>query len=82
MILAKYWCAVTDTLTTNSNSINSTMDLNHVFANHNDKEEINPLTVSEIAETKDKGLQHKDVLVSLRKLLLKIHMCSVKMVKW
>ena len=35
------------------------MDLNHVFANHSDKEEIYPLTVSEIAEeqTKDKSLQ-------------------------
>ena len=35
------------------------MDLNHVFANCSDKEEIYPLTVSEIAEeqTKDKGLQ-------------------------
>ena len=37
------------------------MDLNHVFANHSDKEEIYPLTVSEIAEeqTKDKGLQQQ-----------------------
>ena len=35
------------------------MNLNHVFANHSDKEEIYPLTVSEIAEeqTKDKSLQ-------------------------
>ena len=61
MILAKRWCAVADTHTTKSNSINSTMDLNHVFANHSDKEEIYPLTVSEIAEeqTKDKGLQQQ-----------------------
>ena len=35
------------------------MDLNHVFANRRDKEDIYPLTVSEIAEeqTKDKSLQ-------------------------
>ena len=35
------------------------MDLNHVFANRSEKEEIYPLTVSEIAEehTKDKSLQ-------------------------
>ena len=37
------------------------MDLNHVFANCSDKEEIYPLTVSQIAEeqTKDKGLQQQ-----------------------
>ena len=59
------------------------MDLNHVFANFSDKEDIYLLTVSEIAEeqTKDKSLQQLKVLVSLRKLLLKIHMFSVKMVK-
>jgi len=59
MILAKCWCAVSNTHTIKSNSINSTMDLNHVFANCSDKEEIYSLTVSEIAEeqTKDKGLQ-------------------------
>ena len=35
------------------------MDLNHVFANRSDKEDIYPLTVSEIAEEqlKDKSLQ-------------------------
>ena len=44
MILAKRWCAVSNTHTKNSNSINSTMDLNHVFANHRDKEENYPLT--------------------------------------
>ena len=37
------------------------MDLNHVFANRSDEEEIYPLTVSEIAEeqTKDTSLQQK-----------------------
>ena len=61
MILAKRWCAVSNTHTKNSNSINSTMDLNHVFANRSDKEEIYPLTVSEIAEeqTKEIGLQQQ-----------------------
>ena len=61
MMLAKRWCAVADTQTTKSNSINSTMYLNHVFANHSDEEEIYPLTVSDIAEeqTKDKGLQQQ-----------------------
>ena len=61
MILAKRWCAVAGTHTTKTNSINSTMDLNNVFANFSDKEEIYPLTVMEIAEeqTKDKGLQQQ-----------------------
>ena len=48
MILTKRWCAFSTHY--KGNSINSTMDLNHVFANHSDKEEIYPLTVSEIAE--------------------------------
>ena len=58
MILTKCWCAFS-THTIKVNSINSTMDLNHVFANRSDEEEIYPLTVSEIAEeqTKDKSLQ-------------------------
>ena len=58
------------------------MDLNHVFSNHSEEEEIYPLTVSEISEeqTKDKSLQQLR-RTSLRKLLLKTHMCSVKMVK-
>ena len=61
MILEKLWCAVSNLHNNNSNSINSTMDLNHVCAKRSDKEEIYPLTVSEIAEeqTKDKGLQQQ-----------------------
>ena len=47
MILTKRWCAVSNSH--NNNSKSSTMDLIHVFANHSDKEEIYPLTVSEIA---------------------------------
>ena len=60
MILAKRWCNLSNTHTTKSNSINITMDLNHVFANCSDKEEIYTLTVSEIAEeqTKDKSLHN------------------------
>ena len=50
MILAKRWCAVADTHTIKSSNIYSTMNLNHEFANCSDKEEIYPLTVSEIAE--------------------------------
>ena len=58
MILTKLWCAFS-THTIKGNSINSTMDLNHVFANCSEKEKIYPVTVSEIAEeqTKDKSLQ-------------------------
>ena len=61
MILTKCWCAVAYTHTTKSNSIHSTIDLNHVFSNCSDEEEIYPLTVREIAEeqTKDKGLQQQ-----------------------
>ena len=83
MILAKRWCAVADTHTTKSNIINSTMDLNHAFANCSDKEENYPLTVVEIAEeqTKDKGMQQHRRTSKFSKFLLKTHMCSVKMVK-
>ena len=48
MMLTKCWCAFS-THTIQSNRINSTMDLNHVFANGSDKEEIYPLTVNEIS---------------------------------
>ena len=43
--------------------MNSTMDLNHIFATRSDEEEIYPLTVSEIAEeqTKDRSLQRLKV---------------------
>jgi hypothetical protein len=48
MILSKCWCAVE---TSHKNSSKKyTMDINHVFANLSDKEEMYPLTVSEIAE--------------------------------
>ena len=59
MTLTKPWCAVSNSHNINSKS--STMDLLHVCANHSDKEEIYPLTVSEIAEqqAKDKGLQQQ-----------------------
>ena len=58
MILTKRWCAFS-THTIKGTSINSTMNLNHVFSNRSNEEEIYPLTVSEIAEeqTKDKSLQ-------------------------
>ena len=42
MILAKRWCGVADTHTKTSNIINSTMDLNHVFATCSDKEKFIP----------------------------------------
>ena len=42
MILTKHWCEVSSTHNKNSNSINSTMDLNHVFANRSNEEEIYP----------------------------------------
>ena len=58
MMLTKRWC-VFSTHAIQGNSINNTMKLNHVFANRSDEEEINPLTVIEMAEeqTKDKSLQ-------------------------
>ena len=53
MILTNCWCAFS-THTIQGTSINSTMDVNHVFANCSDKKEIYPLTVSEIAEEQTK----------------------------
>ena len=41
------------------NSINSTMELNHVFANRSDEKEIYPLTVNEIAEEQTKEVCSK-----------------------
>ena len=63
MVLAKCWCAVENSHE-NSNP-KFTMDLNHVFANHSDEEEIYPLTVSEISEgqLQDKTLQHQKGLM-------------------
>ena len=48
------------------------MDLNHVFANCSDKEEIYPLTVSEISEEhiKDKDLQQQKVTTKLKETLI------------
>ncbi len=53
MMLTKRWCAFS-THTIQGTSMNSTMDLNHVFANRSVKNEIHPLTVSEIAEEQTK----------------------------
>ena len=49
MILTKRWCAVAADSYKNS-SEKHTMDLNQLFANQNDNEDIYPLTVREIAE--------------------------------
>ena len=48
------------------------MDWNYVFANHSDKKEIYPLTVSEIAEEQinDKSLQQQKVLMKFEKTLI------------
>ena len=48
MILTKCYCAVENSQ--NQSKPEFTMDMNHVFTNRSDKEEIYPLTVSEIAE--------------------------------
>ena len=63
MILTKRWCAVAADSHKNSSKENN-MDLNQVFANRSDKEDIYPLTVREIAEEqiKDKGLQQQKVI--------------------
>jgi hypothetical protein len=80
MMLTKRWCAFS-THTIKGNSINSTMKLNHVFANHSDEEEIYPLTVSEIAEkqTKDKSLQQLKITSKFEKTLIEnIHvLCKI-----
>ena len=48
------------------------MDLNYVFANRSDEEEIFPLAISEIAEEqlKDKSLQQHKVLMKLEETLI------------
>ena len=66
MILTKHWCAVAADSHKNS-SKKHTMDLNQVFANLSDKEDIYPLTVREIAEEqiKDKDLQQQKLTTKL-----------------
>ena len=49
MILTKRWCAVAADSHKNS-SKEHIMDINQVFPNYNDEEDIYPLTVREIAE--------------------------------
>ncbi len=70
MVLAKCWCAVENSHE-NSNQM-FTIDLNHVFTNCSDKEEIYPLTVSEIAEEqlKDKSLQQQKGLMKYEETLV------------
>ena len=82
VILIKCWCAFS-THTIKSNGINSTMYLNHVFANCSDKEEIYPLTVSEIAEeqTKDKSLQQLKITSKFEETLIENVYVLCKMVK-
>ena len=63
MILTKNWCAV-DQFAEPENEQNT--DVNYVFANRSDEEEIFPLTIIEIAkeQLKDKALQQKKCLVN------------------
>ena len=69
MVLAKCWCAVENSH--ENSETNFTMDLNHVFANRSDEEEIHPLTVSKIAEEqlKDKSLQQQKGLMKYEETL-------------
>ena len=48
------------------------MELNQVFANHSDEEDIYPLTVREIAEKqiKDKDLQQQKVITKFEETLI------------
>jgi hypothetical protein len=71
MMLTKCWCAFS-THAIQGNSINSTMDLNYVFANCSDKKNIYPLTVSEIAkeQTKDKILQQLKINIKFEETLI------------
>ena len=59
-ILTKNWCAI-EQFAQPDNEQN--IDINYVFANRSDKEEIFPLIISEIAEEqlKDKALQQQKV---------------------
>ena len=70
MILTKNWCAI-EQFAQPDNEHN--MDINYVFTNRSDEEEIVPLTISEIAEEqlKDKALQHQKVLMKLEETLIK-----------
>ena len=48
------------------------MDINYVFANRSDEEDVFPLTISEIAEEqlKDKALHQQKVLMKLEETLI------------
>ena len=67
MILTKNWCAI-DQFAQPENEQN--MEINYVFPNCSNEEDIFPLTISEIAEDqlKDKALQQQKVLMKLEKL--------------
>ena len=73
MILTKQWCAVAADLHKNI-SKKYTVDLNQVFANRSDKEDIYPLTFREIAEEqiKDKYLQQQQVNSKFEETLIEI----------
>ena len=73
MILTKRWCAVAADSHKNSRK-EHIMDLNQVFPNCSDREDIYPLTVREIAEeqTKDKDLQQQKVTTKFEDTLLGI----------
>ena len=69
MILTKKWCAIEQCAQPESEQ---NMDINYVFTNCSDEEEIYPLTISEIAEEplKDTALQQQKVLMKLEKTLI------------
>ncbi len=57
MIFTKFWSCFSETQ--DPDKIN-TMEMNHVFANHSEEDEIIPLTVKEIVEAQkaDTTLKH------------------------
>ena len=57
MTLTKYWCTLENN-TENSNNEHE-MEIDHVFANHSEEEDVYPSTVCEIAEEQliDEALQ-------------------------
>ena len=69
MILTKRWCAIEQSAQPENEQ---NMDLNYVFANCSDKDEIFPLTVSKIEEEqlKDKALQQEKLLMKFEETLI------------
>jgi hypothetical protein len=79
MTFSKCWCK--DKLTNNNSTDKYNYSMNNVFANCSKEEEINPLTVKEIADAHklDRLFKATTIKEKYEKTLIKTHQCSVKM---